>query len=143
MELRHDDALGTIDHESALVSHIRYLTQIDILNHSGEVLVVRVGTIQFELRFERHRIGQAALKAFSYSVTWGIDIVVEKFQYEIVTGVGNREVLGKYFVKPLVVAFFGRSVKLQEVLEGFELHLQEVGIRERVLNRREVYTGFV
>lgn len=143
MELRHDDALGTVDDESALIGHIRYLTQIDILNHSGEVLVVRVGTVQFELGFEGHRVGQAALKAFSYSVTWGIDVIVEKFQYEIVTSVGNREVLGKYFEKPLVVAFFGRSVKLQEVLEGFELHLQEVGIRERILNRREVYTGFV
>lgn len=119
------------------------MTQIDILNHSGEVLVVRVGTVQFELRFEGHRVGKASLKAFSYSVTWGIDVIVEKFQHEIVTSVGNREILGKNFEKPLVVAFFGRSVKLQEVLEGFELHLQEVGIRERILNRREVYTGFV
>ena len=33
------------------------------------------------------------------ATTWGIDVIVEKFQYEIVTSVGNREVLD-YYVDP-------------------------------------------
>ncbi len=50
MELRHDNALCAIDHESALLGHVRYSAEIDILNRGVEVLMIRVSAIEFQLR---------------------------------------------------------------------------------------------
>jgi len=57
-------------------------------------------------------------------------------------GVGDGEILGEHLVKTLVVPFLRRGVELQEVLEGFELHLEEIGVRKRVLYRGEINAGF-
>ena len=117
VELRDDDTLGSVDNKGSLLGHVGNLTEINILNNRGKVLVVRVGTIELKLCFEGHAVGQAMLKTLVDSVARRIDIIVEKFQHEIVARVGNGEVLGKYLIKPFVVALLGGSVELHEVLE--------------------------
>ena len=49
MELRHDHALGTVDHKSALFRHIRDRPQINVLDHRVEILVVGIGTVELQL----------------------------------------------------------------------------------------------
>ena len=43
VKLRHNDALGTVDDECALLCHIGNLTEIDILDFGGEILMFGVG----------------------------------------------------------------------------------------------------
>ena len=45
VELRDDDTLGSVDNKGSLLGHVGNLTEINILNNRGKVLVVRVGTI--------------------------------------------------------------------------------------------------
>ena len=47
VQLRHDNTLGAVDHESTSVRHIRNRTQVYILDHRIEVLMIRVRTVQF------------------------------------------------------------------------------------------------
>ena len=71
-----------------------------------------------------------------------VDIIVEKLKNEVVTGVGNWEILREHLVEPLILAFFRWSVKLQEIPERLKLHVKEIRERQRIFNRREVYTRF-
>jgi len=45
MELSNDNTLGTVDHECAVICHVRNSTQEDILDERTKVLVIRIGTI--------------------------------------------------------------------------------------------------
>ena len=47
VQLRHNNALGTINDKSALLGHIRNGTKIHILYHGVKILVVGVGTVKF------------------------------------------------------------------------------------------------
>ena len=78
VKLRHHYTLGTVDHKGALVGHIGDGSKIHILDHSGEVLVVRVGAIELEFRLEGHTVGESALQTLVDSVTRGVDVVVEE-----------------------------------------------------------------
>ena len=142
VELRHDNTFRAVDHERTLLGHVRNQTEINVLDHRSEIFVVRVGAVEFKFGFEGHTIGHASFETFIDRIAGRIDIIVEKFQHEVIAGVGNREVLGKYFKKALIVAFFRGSVELEEVAERLELHFQKVGIRKRILNRRKIYAGF-
>ncbi len=142
MELRHHHALGTVDHKSALFRHIRDRTQIHILDHRIEILVIGVCTIKLQLGLQRHAVGQTTLQTLLNRIAGRVDIVVEKFEHEVIAGVRDREVFREDLVQALIVALLGRSVKLQEVLERLQLHLQKVRIRQRVLHRSEVYARF-
>ena len=137
MELRHHDALGTVYHKGALLGHVRYLSQVDVLYLGGEVLVVGVGAVKLKFGFQGHRVGEATLKTLLDGITWGIDVIVEKLEYEVVAGVGYREVFGKDLVQTFIVALLGRSIELEEVAERLQLHLEKVRIRKRILYRRK------
>ena len=78
MELRNNNSFCTIDHKRTLLGHIRDQTKVYVLNHRGEILVIRVGAIQFQLGLQRYAIGHATLQTFIYAVTRWIDIIVEK-----------------------------------------------------------------
>ena len=113
------------------------------MHNCCKVFVIGVGTIEFEFSFQRHAISQATLKTFVNSVARWVDIIVEKFQYKVIASVGNREILRENLIETFVISFFRRSIKLQEVVERFQLHLQKVGVRKRILYRCEVYAGFI
>ncbi len=142
VELRHNDAFRAIDHKCALLGHVRNRAEINILDYRREILVVGVGTVEFQLCLEGHAVCEAALQTLLDGVTGRVDVIVEEFEYEVVTGVRDGEILGEHLVESLVVPFFGRGVELQEVLERLELNLEEIRVRKRILYRGKIYAGF-
>ena len=67
MQLRHDNALGSVDHEGAVVGHDRNLSEVDLLLlHVADRL--RAAAVfprdQANGHLERGRIGHAALQTF-------------------------------------------------------------------------------
>jgi hypothetical protein len=86
-----------------------------------------------QLGLERHIVGQTAEQALLNRIAGRINVVVEKLQHVVVTGVGNREILGENFVKTLLLAILRGRIQLQEVVEGLELDVEEVRIGKRSL----------
>ena len=117
MELGNDNAFGTVDDESSFFGHVRNRAEIYILYDGGEILVVRVSAVKLELSLEGHTVCQSAFQTFFNGVARGVDVVVKKFQHEVVARVGYGEVLGKNLVKAFIVTLFRRSVQLEEVTE--------------------------
>jgi len=142
VKLRYDYALGSVYDEGAFLGHVRNRAEINILDYCCKVLVVRVGAIEFEFGFERHAICEAALQTLFDSVAGRVDIIVEKLQHEVVAGIGYRKILGKNLIEALIISFFGRGIELKEIAERLQLDLEKVGMRERVLYRRKIDTGF-
>ncbi len=143
VELRHHDALRTVDYKSSLVGHVRNLAEIDVLDFRREVLVVGIGAVQFESCLEGDAVSESSHQTLFNSVTRRVYVIVEELEYEVVASVGNGEVLGKHFVQSLVSALFGRGVELEEVAERLELHLEEIRVRKRVSYRGKVNAGFI
>jgi hypothetical protein len=76
-----------------------------------------VGAVQFEFGFQRNTIGQAALNAFFYTITWRVNEVIKKFQYKVVTGIRDRKILGKHFVKTFIDTIFRVGFQLEKIPE--------------------------
>ena len=114
--------------------------QIDMVMTDIPPLAVKIGMLcNAEVAAA---LGQTAFKTFVDSITRGIDVIVKELKHKVVAGVSDGEVFGKHLEESLVFSFFRGSVELKEVLERLQLHLQKVGIRERIFNRREIYAGF-
>src|SRR5690554_1166285 len=92
VQLRNNNPFGTINDEAALICHIGYRTQINILNNGVKVLVLGIGAIQLELSLQRHTVRQAAFYAFLNGITGRINAVIQELQNKVVTGVGYREI---------------------------------------------------
>ena len=86
---------------------------------------------EFHLGFERHAIGEAAFDALVHRVAGTVDVVVEELEDEAVALVGDGEVLGEDSVEAFVVPFFRIGVDLEELLEGLQLDVQQVGVLDR------------
>ncbi len=140
MELRNDDALSTIDDERTLVGHVRDRTEEHVIDGRVEILVIRVSAIKLKFGFERYAVSETTRQTLLDRVSRRIDIIVKKLQHEVVAGVCDREILCKHLVQSLVLALFGRRVELKKIPERFQLNLEEVRKRKRVLDRREIHT---
>jgi hypothetical protein len=143
VQLGNDNTFGAVNDEGTVVGHVRDGTEVNVLDNSVEVFVIRIGAVQFEFRFERHRVCESSFQALFDGVTRRVDIVVEKFEDEAVAWVNDREILGKNLIETFVISLFWRRVELEEVMERLELNLQEVGVRKWILYRREIDTRFV
>lgn len=117
MQLRNDDTLRTVDDERTLFSHVGYLSKVHVLNAGIKILMLRVGAVQFQFRLQRHAVRETTLETFLNAVTRRIYKIVQKFQHEIVSGVSNGEIFGKYLVKTLVFAMLRRGVQLEKITE--------------------------
>ena len=117
VQLRYYNTLGSIDNESTIGGHIRNRAQEHILNHCAEVLMIRISTIQFQLSLQRYAIGQTTLKTLVNRVTRRVDIVIQELKNEVITRIGDREVLSEHLIQAVILAFLRRSVQLQEVFE--------------------------
>ena len=93
------------------------MTKEHVLNHRTEILMIRVSAIQFQLSLQGHTIGQTTLQTLVNGVARRVDIVIQELKNEIITRVGDREILGEYLIQTVILAFLRRSVQLQEVLE--------------------------
>ena len=79
--------------------------------------MVWVCTIQFHLSLQRYAICKTTLKALINRVTRRVDIVIQELKNEIITCVGDREILNEYLIQTVILAFLRRSVQLQEITE--------------------------
>ncbi len=112
VELRHDNALRTIDDKCALCCHVRNRTQVDVLNLRFKILMVGIGTIELKLGFEGDTVSESALQTLFNGVARRVDIVIQELKYIVVAGIHDREVFRKHLVKSLIISFFRRRVKL-------------------------------
>ena len=81
-----------------------------------------------EFRLERDVVGQSALEALLDGILRGIDEVINELELVVVPRILNREDFLEYLVKAFVLAVLRRSLQLEEVPEGLELHFQQVRI---------------
>ena len=127
VQLRHHHALSAVDDERAARGHIRDHAQIDLL-HAGlfETLMLFVVAFQLQLGFQWNTVCQSSFEAFVHRVARKIDVIVHELQDEAVSCVGNREILGESPIQALILARFGVRVYLEELLERFQLDIQEV-----------------
>ena len=110
VQLRNDDALGSVNDKSALVGHVRDGSQIHVLNNGGKILMVGVGTVELELSLEGDAVGQAPVEALLHCVARRIDKIIKEFKDKVVASVRNREILAKHFIESLVFSFLCRSI---------------------------------
>jgi hypothetical protein len=71
-----------------------------------------------------------------------VDIIVQELKDEIITRVGDGEILRKNFIESGILTILRRSVELQEVSERLELYLQKVREREWILYGGKINTRF-
>ena len=140
VQLRNDDAFGTVNDERTPFGHIGNRPEIDILNHDVEILVFGIGAGKFEFGFQRHAVGQTAFQTLLDGIARRVDIVVDELKNEIVPSVGNREILLKNLVQPLILTILGCRVHLEKVPERFELYLQQIRVGDPILYCRKAYS---
>ena len=102
--------------------------------------MVGIGTIQFHLSLQRHAVGQTALQAFINGIAGRVDIIIEELKHEVVARIGDGEVLSKHLIQAIVLALLWWSVKLEEITEGFQLHVEEIRKRIRILDAGKIYS---
>ncbi len=138
VQLTHNHTLRPVDDKRPFGSHIRYGPQENILNDGVKILVVRVSAVEFEFRFQRHRIGQTAFDTLVYAVVRMVNVIIQKLKDEIVARVRYREILAEHSEQAFLASLFWCGVNLKELTERFNLDIQKVRIRELLLHRREI-----
>src|SRR6266542_3052555 len=131
MELGHDDALGTVHHERAVLSHQRDLAEIDllllhVLDRAHVRLRIDVPDHQLDGDLERRCVRHAALMAF-------LDVVLrrpERVPHELEGG-GLVEVLDRKHrledaLKPGVFASLRGRLGLKKLVVGALLDIDQV-----------------
>ncbi len=137
VQLRNDDSFGAVDDECSAGSHVRDRTQVDVRHHRVEILVLLVGAVELEFRFQRDVVSQAHVKALVHRVARRVDEIIDELQNEIVAGISDREYLLENLVESLVLAVFRRRLQLEEVLERLQLDFQKIGIVQERLGGSE------
>ena len=127
VELRYDDALGTVDDESAPFSHVRDGTQIHVLNRGVEILMLRICAVELQLCLQRHAVCQPSVETFVDRVAGRVDEVVYEFEYEIVSGIGNT------LNSPSLRRFSGVVSSWKKSLKDFSCTSKKSGYSRRVL----------
>ena len=112
MQLRYDDTFSTVDDERSVAGHIRNGSKENILDKRTKILMVRISTVKLHLCFQRHTVGQSTLQTFVDGVTWRINKVVKKLKNEIVSRIGDGEVLCKHLEQSIILAFLRWCVQL-------------------------------
>ena len=138
MQLAHHHTLRTIDDKRTIVRHIRDRTEEHILNDRIKILMLGIRTIQFEFSLQRHTIRKTTLQTLLHRVARRVDIIIQKLKNEVVASVSNREILAKHLIQAIILAQFGRSIQLEEVLKRLQLHLKEIRESIRSLDSSEI-----
>ena len=143
MQLRHDDALGAVDDESAVVGHERQFAQVHLLlAHVLDGLLGAAGLLveHHEAHFDaqRRRVGQAAQLAFldvEHRLAQAIAHVLER---RIAGVAGNGEHAVESGVQADFVALGFRDIRLQESPVRIQLDRQQVRRAENARTLAEV-----
>ena len=76
-----------------------------------------IRTIQLQFGLQRSSVSQPLLQTFVNGIAGRVDEIVQKFQNEIVPGVGDWEVLLENSIQAFVLSVFRRRTQLKKVLE--------------------------
>src|SRR5260370_26279262 len=146
MQLRHDDAIGAVDDEGAVVGHERQFAQIDLLfAHVLDGLLCTAGLLiehhQAYLDAQRGRVGQSAQLAFldvEHRFAQAIAHVLER-GVAGVAGNGAHTVEGG--VQADFVALGLRDIRLQESPVRVQLDRQQIRRAENARPLAKVLTN--
>ena len=128
VQLRDDDALGAVDDERAVVGHERDLAHVDLLLlHFLDGVLGRLLVHQDEphLRAERRAVREAALLAFGDVERGRQQREADVLEPRVAGVAGDRENRRERGLQALVLARFGRGVRLQERPVGRELRFEQ------------------
>ena len=140
MQLCYNNTFSTINDKGTILGHVRDSSEEHILNYRTEILMVGVGAVKLHLRLQGNTICKTSLQTLVNGVAWRVNIVVEELKNEIIAGISNREVLREHLIQSVILAFFGWSIQLKEVLERLQLHIEEIRIRIRIMNAGKIYS---
>ena len=132
MHLTDDDALGAVDHESAVGRHQGHVAHVDVLlldvaNRPKTGFFLNVEDAQSQSDLQRSGKRHAALLALFHVVLRLLQLVAHKVEHGAVGEVLDRENGPEHLLQAHIGAALGRDVHLKEVIVGAPLHLNEVG----------------
>ena len=108
-----------------------------------ELLVFRVVARELEFSFQRDAVGEPALDAFLDGVARRVDEIVLEFEGVNITGIRDGKILLEDLEETFVESVVGVGLDLEEVLEGLELNIQEIGIGELADGCKINYSGLI
>ena len=131
VHLTDDDALGAVDHESAVGRHQGHVAHVDVLlldvaNRPETGFLFDVEDAQAQSDFKRSGERHAALLALFHVVFRLLQLVADEIEHGAVGEVLDRENGPEHLLQANVGAALGRDVHLKEVIVGAPLHLDEV-----------------
>ncbi len=142
MELRDDDALGTVDDEGTGLGHQRDLAEVDLLllDVAHDALATLAGVVDHELGrdLDRRRERHAALAALIDVVLRLLEIVRDVDELARAVEVLDREDAAEDRLEPDFPALTRRSVRLQELVVARLLDVDEVRDLDDRLHSSEV-----
>ena len=109
-----------------------------VLINGLKVFIILVRARKSQFGFERHAEGQATFDALLDAVARSVDVIVEKFEDEIVSRVGDGEVFRENLVQAFILPIVRIGLQLEEVFKRLKLNIQKIRIFERFFDRREV-----
>ena len=74
--------------------------------------MVGIGAIEFHHGLEGHAVGKSTFETLFDGISWRVNEIVEELEHEIVSRVGDGEVLREHLVESVVLSQFGRGVEL-------------------------------
>jgi len=145
MQLRHDDALGAVDDEGAVVGHEGQLAQVHfLLAHVLDRLLRAAGFLieHHEAHFhaQRRRVGQAAQLAFLDVEYRFAQAVTHIFESRVPGVAGNGEHAVEGGVQADFIALGFRGIRLQESPVRVQLDRQQVRRAEDARTLTKVLT---
>ena len=120
MQLRDDNALGTIDHKSALGSHQRKLAHVNFFFLRAAFVFVTEGHI--ERSAERLPLA-LGLESGHFGLT---EFIAHEVERGFILEAKNREKFAEDSLQTDVAAFAGRDILLKELVVGVDLQFDEV-----------------
>ncbi|MNK72514.1 hypothetical protein D3C87_919930 [compost metagenome] len=124
VQLRHDDALGTVDDEGAVVGHQRDFAEIDLLLlHVLDGLGGRLAVVDHQAHghAQRRAVAHAALTALALVEHRFAQLVTDVFQRGVAAVAGDREDRLQGGVQAQIAALGRIDVFLQEFTVGIHL----------------------
>src|SRR5208282_2727217 len=140
MQLRDDDALGTVHHEGAVTGHQRNLAEIDfllldVLDRAAPVLDVPDDELNLDL--QRRRVSHAALMAFLDVVLGRAELVRDELERGGLVEILDRKYRLENCLQTNVRAVLGRDADLQEVVVRALLNLDQIRNLDDLLDLAE------
>src|SRR4030043_2337155 len=128
VQLGDNNTFSAVYDKCAPFSHIRHCSEIDILDNSIEILVFRIGAIEFKLCLKRDTECQTALYTLINGIPRRVNVIIEEFENEIISCIGNWEVFCKDLKESFFFPVFRSGSKLEKLSERFQLNFQKIGI---------------